>query len=107
MDTPYLNDIEKDKLLAFKEDELMKNAVQKFLFSGILEAGVQKEGVPYNGKNWSYNLTGLNDNAMDNEKLGALLKATNRGIAFMEDAFARLEELKKEEPQEKEVNPAE
>lgn len=104
----YLDDLELQKVIAFNEDEVMKEAVRKVLFEGILAAGIAKAGVPFEDKNWAYNLGGFNDFAMDDDKVGALLKATSKGIAFMEDGFKRLSEIKREEPDVSEVNnPAE
>lgn len=103
----YLNEIEKEKLAAFNDDEIMKEAVRKVLLEGILECGVVKEGVEFDGRNWAYNLGGLNDFAMDDAVLGGLLKATTKGIGYLEDGFKRLSEHKREIPlKEEDSNPA-
>jgi hypothetical protein len=107
MEKQYLTQTEVEKVIAFNEDEVMREAVRKVLFEGILECGVVQAGIPLDQRNWAYNLGGLNDKAMDNEKLGALLKATSQGIAFMEDGFKRIEEFKSEEPEGSSSNPAE
>lgn len=97
MEKEYLTEQEIDKVIAFQEDEVMREAVKKVLFEGILECGVMKEGVALDGRNWAYNLGGLNDFAMDNEKVGELLKATTKGIGYMEDGFRRIGEFKRPE----------
>lgn len=102
----YLTEIEKDKVIAFNEDVVMREAVKKVMLETIYRIGVLEPGVPADGRNWAFNLAGLNDMAMDDEKVGALLKATAKGIGALEDGFKRLSEVKREEPSEEEENPA-
>lgn len=105
----YLTEQEVDKVIAFQEDEVMREAVKKVLFEGILKCGIAEAGVPLDGRNWAYNLGGFNDFAMDNEKVGELLKATTKGIGYMEDGFKRIGEFKRPEAPnaEESINPAE
>lgn len=90
----YLNDVELEKVIAFNEDEVMKEAVRKVLLEGIYEVGVLKPGEAADGRNWAFNLAGLNDMAMDDDKVGSLLKATAKGIGALEDGFKRIAEFK-------------
>ena len=103
----YLNELEKEKIIAFNEDTVMREAVKKVLLEGIYRVGVLEAGKPADPRNWAFNLAGLNDMAMDDEKVGNLLKVTAKGIGAIEDGFKRLSEIRRAEPQEKEVNPAE
>lgn len=103
MKKDYLTDLEYEKVIAFNEDEVMREAVRKVLFEGIIQFGVVKAGAAFSDKNWAYSLGGLNDMAMTNEQTGALLKATAKGIGFMEDGFRRIAEFKRQEKETKEV----
>ena len=102
----YLSKGEMAKLVIFNEDEIMREAVKKVLVAGIYYTGVLDKKTVSSDKNWAYNLGGLNDMAMDDAKVGSLLKITTRALAVVEDAFARLSEFNKDEPQKEEVNPA-
>ena len=102
----YLSKGEKEKLIVFNEDDVMKEAVRKVLLAGIYYTGVLNKKDASTDKNWAYNLGGLNDMAMDDAKVGNLLKITTRALAVVEDAFTRLSEFSKDVPQKEEGNPA-
>ena len=102
----YLSEGEKEKLIVFNEDEVMKEAVRKVLLAGIYYTGVLSKDKNSSDKNWAYSLGGLNDMVMDDEKVGSLLKITTRALAVVENAFKNLSEFNKDEPQTEEGNPA-
>lgn len=93
MDKYYLNEQEVEKVTQFNEDEVMREAVKKVLLERIYHSGILEEGKPANDKNWAFNLGGLNDFAMDDEKVGNMLKTTTRGLALVEDAFNEIAEF--------------
>lgn len=106
MDKYYLNDEEKKKVIQFNEDEVMREAVRKVIMERIYNVGVLEEGKPASDKNWAYNLGGLNDFAMDDEKVGNMLKVTTRALGVVEDAFSNISQFTNNKPDEEEENPA-
>ena len=104
----YLNQAEQERLEVFYDDEVMREAVKKVLLANIYQAGVLKKGESANDKNWAYNLGGLNDMVMDDEKVGHMLKITSKALGVVGDAFTRLSAFSKvETPGKVEGNPAE
>lgn len=103
----FLTELEKDKLRNINDDEVAVSALKKLFLHKVYGMGVVKKGEPLDERNWAYSLGGLNDFAMDNETLGALLKATTKGISFVEQAFADLKTFtnKKEDPEPEQPNP--
>lgn len=107
MDKHYLNEQEVEKVIAFNEDPIMKQAVKKVILEGIFSIGVLEAGRDADNRNWAYNLAGLNDMAMSNEVVGGLLKATAKGFGALEDGFKRIEEFKRKAKEDNEdKNPA-
>lgn len=104
----YLNEKEVEKIIQFNNDEVMKQAVKKVMLSGIYESGTLKAGEPANDTNWAYSLGGqmVPDGSLDDAQLGSLLRATAKGIGYLEDGFKRLSEIKKPEKSEEDENPA-
>lgn len=110
--TDILNEIEKDKIIAFTEDKIMFEAVRKHLLSGLYNTGVIQPGKPADARtNWAFQLVwdrSPQSMPRSNEELGADLRAMTRGIQLVEGAWEELTKFKKDElPQEEEVNPAE
>lgn len=102
----YLNELERDALIRLNQDEITKQAIMKVLLEGIYAVGVLNAGEPADKRNWAYNLGGLNDFAMDDDKVGNLLKITTRAFAIVEDGFKKLEDFKSEDVSEEQENPA-
>ena len=115
-----MNEIERDKLLAFKEDIVMFEAVKKYVLYYIYQ-GVAKPGENINGnKNYALQLAwdrqgGVPDVAgrivaftpRTNEELGADLRALARGINIVEGGFREISEMSRPVVAEKEKeNPA-
>lgn len=115
-----MNEIERDKVLAFKEDVVMYNAVKKYilyhLYQGVAEPGKTFVG----GLNYALQLAwdrqgGVANSAggivaftpKSNEELGADLRALARGINIVESGFKEISDLQRPIVPEKEVeNPA-
>lgn len=98
-----LNEIEQEKIIAFMEDPIMREAVKKILLRGIYENGTLKAGVsPEPAQNFL--LAIANDKGLSNEQIGQELRSAYWGITILEQAFNKMSELKKEETLEEETN---
>lgn len=105
--TDFLNEIERERLIAFNEDVVMKEAVRKVIVEPIYAIGTLKPGKSATDRNWAYNLGGLNDFAMDDAKLGNQLKITTRALAAVEDAFNKISRFTRNDLKNKDdTNPA-
>lgn len=115
-----MNEIERDKLIAFKEDAVMFEAVKKYILYYVYQ-GVAKPGEPFLGnKNYALQLAwdrqgGVPDvsgrvvafTPRTNEELGADLRALARGINIVEGGFKEISEMSRPVVAEKEKdNPA-
>ena len=105
--TDILNQIEKEKLIAFTEDKVMFEAVRKHLLSGLYNPGVLRPGVPADARtNWAFQLVwdrSPQSMPRTTEELGADLRAMVRGIQLVEGAWNELSNLKPQEaPKEEE-----
>lgn len=104
----FLNDLELEKVKVFVEDPVMFEAVRKVLLSGIYQNGTLKPGQKANpSKNFALSLAF--DPKVDNEALGADLRASASGIHFVELGFRELEKLVPQpikSPLQQEENPA-
>lgn len=107
-----MNDIERDKVIAFCEDKIMYEAVKKFILFHLYQ-GTAEPGKPVKGnKNWALQMAfqAINPSGMprSNDELGADLRASVKGINALESGFQELLEIKREEvPQEEVTNIAE
>jgi hypothetical protein len=87
--SPFLSDIEHQKLVKFNSDPIMKEAVRKILLKGIYENGTIRAGAIADPlKNFALALA-FNPN-MPNEILGQHLKAAAEGINAVENAFQKI-----------------
>lgn len=86
------DDKKKELLMAFNDNTEMKEAVFEELFSGIVFQGVIKEGSVVNPlQNWALSLVlGPQRSVISNEQLGADLRATAEGIAFLQSAWNKI-----------------
>lgn len=115
-----MSDIEQDKLLAFSEDIVMREAVRKYILTYLYQ-GIAEKGVPFvGGKNYALQLAwdrqgGVMDGGgrvvaftpKTNEELGADIRALARGINVIESGFKEIADMKRPEEPEKPVeNPA-
>lgn len=107
----YLSDVEKEKIIKFNNDPILKNAVRKVLLESIYNNGTLREDVaPEPTRNAALALAIMAQNGSDisNEKLGEDIRAMAQGITLLEQGLAHLEKIKSNEAPEGEnkVNPA-
>lgn len=92
-----LNELEKQKINQFLEDEVMSNAVKKVILADIYGSGVQEAGEPDKQQNWVFGLV-MDEMGRDykqtNEELGEKLRACVEGIRTVQLAWKHLESLK-------------
>jgi len=101
-----MNDIEKDKLIAFCKDEIMFQAVKKYILYYLYQ-GIAQQGKPFNGGiNYALQLAwerqggvlGSNGQVVayvpnDDARLGADLRALARGINIIESGFKEISDI--------------
>lgn len=92
----FLSDVEKELIGSFVENQELREAVRKVLLFGVYNNGTLKKGKkPDPTLNFAL---GLVSNAeelhLDNEKLGAQLRACWEAIKFIELAWSNLEKYK-------------
>ena len=91
----FLNDLEIESVKRFMGDKLAKEAVRKILLAGVYANGVLKEGEPASPtRNAAFGLLMGNGGAMrpvQNEQLGAELRAMIEGMMIVEEGFQKLE----------------
>lgn len=96
----YLNDAEKQQIMAFVSNELMSKAVKKVLLAGIYQQGVAGEKKE---ENWAYSIV---RGAKSDEQIGQEVRAAAQGLSFLANAFEKLLEYKEEPPKKAKSNPA-
>lgn len=102
----FLDDLEKEKIQQFYDDEIMREAVRKVLLAGLYENGVLKKGKKAQPLfNFALGFVS-NRGELSNEQVGAQLRSAWEGINALELAFSNLAKYKREEPQVKVKNPA-
>lgn len=104
----YLDDAEKAALEQFWTNERMREAVRKVLLFALYNNGTLKKGKKADP---THNFTlGLVSNAeqlgLDNEKIGAQLRAAWEGIRTLENAFSNIAQYQVEDKPSKKSNPA-
>lgn len=103
----YLNDQEKNAVISFRSNQVMFDAVKKVLLHTITHQGTLKEGETPEPTNWVF---GIGANTLGstptNEQLGEELKASLRGLSFLQDGFKKLGEVQVELPKKEKKNPA-
>lgn len=103
----YLNEVEKEAVANFIQNKLLANAVKKVILAGVYYNGTLVPGEnPDPLKNFALAL--VNDGSVDDKVLGEKLRAANRGVQLIEQAYMMFETLipKPEEKKEKVKNPA-
>lgn len=99
----YLSDLEKESIIKFNKDSIMKEAVRKVLLSVLYRQGVlspSEESKPTT--NFALILAARGE---DDAKVGQAVKNIWAGINILEGAYQELEKIKEEEPKKKEVKP--
>ena len=109
MESTYLNDIEKDKITSFLNDEILKEAVRKVLLKPAYSDGIMEPGKPTEPyMNFALNIYKSQDGTMySDEELGRLTKVRRLAVELIQTGFKELEKMKKVEViKEKSVNKA-
>lgn len=103
----YLSDLEKNKIIAFNEDKVLKNAIYKVMLEPLYNHGVLRpEGIVDPTRNFAltqaFNMLLQKREMWDLEKLGAVNLANAMAIQMIEQGFGELEKFKNEPKSEKE-----
>lgn len=108
-----LNELEQERVLAFKADPLMFSAVKKYILAVVYKHGVIKAGQEYNGAvnfalNLSWGATQNNGVPRTDEELGQNLRAMTYATQLVEGGFKEIGEMEKLAPEpELTANPSE
>lgn len=101
----FLTDLEKDTLVAFAQNEVMKEALRKVLLDQMLNMGVQKKGEKsLMGRNWVFGLD--KTGTMTDDQFGRAIRVHTEAIVLLEQAYSKLNELVPTPAPEKEKNRA-
>ena len=103
MNTEYLNETEKDLIIAFNSNTKMVEAVKKAILYTVYNQGLLRPGEPAENTNWVF---GIFNNTDDKEEMIFKMTSTMKGLGFLQEAFKRLSEFKKAEEPKKKENPA-
>lgn len=108
-----LSEMELDRVLQFKADPIMFQAVKKYILAVSYKHGVVNAGEEHKGNvNYALNLAGSaihpNGGGRSDEELGQNLRALAYAVQLVESGFRELSEMEKPEKLEEEtVNPTE
>jgi len=111
--TEILNEIEKEKIMAFCEDKLAFEAVKKYVLAVVYKHGSFEKGEPFKGNmNWalqlSWGATEPGGMPRSDKELGEALRALTVATKLVESGFKELTEMKEVESlSEDKKNPAE
>lgn len=108
LSSQILTDIEKDKIIAFMEDDITFNAVKKYLLAVAYKQGVVEKGREHRATvNFALNLAGgaihTQGVPRSDEELGQNLRALAYAVQLVESGFKELSEFKKPEKVEEET----
>ena len=103
-----LNSIETEKVLAFKADPIVFNAVKKYILAVAYKHGVVRSGEEHIGNvNFALNLAGSaihpNGTARSDAELGQNMRALAYAVQLVESGFKEMLEMEKLEPEEEKV----
>ena len=113
MSAEILSEIERDKVVQFCADQLLFQAVKKYILAVMYKQGVVEKGQPHNARiNFALNLawpaTTPNGMPRTDEELGQNLRAMTYAVQLIESGFKEMEEMRKPVPLEEEtINPSE
>ena len=108
-----LNEIEKDKIIAFSQDTIAFNAVKKYVLAVAYKQGVIEKGAEYKGTvnfalNLAWSATQQNGIPRSDEELGQNARALTYATQLVESGFREMAEMKRPEVVEAEtINPSE
>jgi hypothetical protein len=101
----FLDDVERQKLEQFVQDEIMMQAVKKVLLFSVYGAGRLLKGKPINNRE-NFALVYACQKGAKLEDIGADVKACWEGINALENAYNDLEQYKPIPVEEMKENPA-
>lgn len=113
MSQEILSEIERDKIIQFCADPIMREAVKKYLLAVVYKHGVLEKGKEYNANiNWAMQLSWKASDGSgmprSDEELGQDLRALTKATQLVGSGFKEMEEMKKPEVVEAEtINPSE
>lgn len=94
----FLTDIERESIIRFNNDVLMRGAVKKVLLRSIHIHGTQRPGEPCNPLiNRAFSLASR-PGEHTNEEIGQDVRALWEGVNALEDGFQLLDKYKVEKP---------
>ena len=103
----YLSDSEKNAIISFCQNEMMYRAVKKVVLHTVTHQGTLKANEPVEQTNWVFGIGASSvGGTPSNEQLGEELKASLRGLSYLEDGFQKLHEIQVELPKKLKTNPA-
>jgi hypothetical protein len=103
----FLTEAESNAVVAFCANVVMYNAVKKVILHTITHQGTLAPGEPAEQKNWVFGIGASTlGTAQTNEALGEELKASLRGLGYLEDGFTKLKDVRVEIPKVRKINPA-
>lgn len=104
MANEYLNELEQQAIVRFNSDTIMSNAVKKVLLDVIYNQGILSKGEKPNVlKNFA--LMKVSQREVNNEELGADLRAIWEGCNLLENGFNQLAQIKMPEQPDPAENP--
>lgn len=113
MSAEILTEIERDKVAQFCSDQMLFQAVKKYVLAVVYRQGVIEKGVEFKGTvNYALNLAGpcIDPRGIprSDEELGQNLRALTYATSLVESGFKEMAEMKKPEVVEAEtINPSE
>ncbi len=110
-DLYYLSDIEQEHIIRMNNTPALINAVRKVLLESVYNNGVLRKGsdpTPTRNAALGLAIIAVNGQAIvNNEQLGEDLRAIAQAVAFIEQGFKKLSEIKEiqQSPETEEENP--
>jgi hypothetical protein len=108
-----LNDIEREKVMAFASDPILFQAVKKYVLAVVYQHGAFKPGEDFKGNvNYALQLvwpaTEPNGMPRTDQELGQALRALTYATKLVESGFREITDMKEVETlEEDEINPSE
>lgn len=102
----FLNDLEKELVRSFYENEKQREAVKKVILAGLYDNGTLEAGKPSEAlKNFALTFVHTNPGVTD-EQVGRRIRAQYEGLMKVEEAFNHMASYKKVEPEKPKTNKA-
>lgn len=99
MESEFLSQIEQEKVTAFLNDPILKEAIRKILLRPVYVSGVMAPGKPAEAlKNFALNVyksqNEVQNEMYSDEELGKIIKVKRMAVELVEEGFKQLEKLK-------------